>query len=490
MKKPPESRTRNDELPSFLDDSNTRSATPEAAVPAADEPETPAADAAVATAAPAAPAEPTGQEVPAPTPDVHEPTTLASRRANSSRRAPPPGPRSGGFSIAAGITVMLAAAALAAVPGTEAFAETMARFGLQPATVLLLGAVLTGIGVVRRHLSTLQASLLDTHGQRSAGTDALQEGIQFLVAAQQASGERPSVAGEGLDQVFLTLQRQDEKINNLTKAIKMYGKPLMEISGQSAELGAAITQVRTSVDTANESMRQAAARLEGQLRSGAASKQDIAEVQESLFSLAAAVEAAGRKPSEALSLEPLQQQLVRIDVGVQALAQRLEDNEVRRSLMRLEDTAQKSRDEMQQLLRGETVERAAAQLQKQFDAATTKLTESLGQLRDGNLGGIETAVRDIQREVAGVATAIAHIQASVKASAARAAAPTAAPAPTTAPASPAPAAPAAAPPPPPAPPAAAAAEPATGAAAYQTGTRSTNGKNVLGAIAKLKQMKN
>jgi hypothetical protein len=488
MKNPPESRTRTDALPSFLDETTGPPPTPETAAPTDDQPAGP--DVAVVPEAPPAPPEEQAGTEAAPVAEVPAAPPLAPRRTSAGRRTAPPATRVGMLTTAAGIILALVAVALA-VPAAEAFTAPLLRLGLQPATALLLGAVLMGTGAVRRHLHALHASLHDVHGQNSSGTDALQEGIQFLVAAQEAHRDRPSAAGEDLDQVFLTLQRQDEKINNLTKAIKMYGKPLMEISGQSAELAAAITQVRTSVDTANETARQATARLETQLRSGAASKQDIAEVQESVFSLAAAVEAASRKPGEAMSLEPLQQQLVRIDVAVQALAQRLEDNEVRRSLLRLEDTAQKSRDEMQQLLRGESVERATAQLQRQLDTATAKLTDGLGQLRDGNLTGIESAVRDIQREVAGVATAVAQIQVSVKASAARpAAAVQASPTAPVAAATPAPAAAQAAPAPAPAAPQSTpATEAATGAAAYQTGTRSTNGKNVLGAIAKLKQMK-
>jgi hypothetical protein len=102
------------------------------------------------------------------------------------------------------------------------------------------------------------------------------------------------------------------------------------------------------------------------------------------------------------SLDPLQQQLVRVDVSVQALAQRLENSEVRKSLLRLEDPAEGPQD-LQQLLRGETVEKATANCRSTRRHHRAAQRRPL-QMRDGNLGGIETTVREIQREVAGVAT--------------------------------------------------------------------------------------
>jgi BioD-like phosphotransacetylase family protein len=104
----------------------------------------------------------------------------------------------------------------------------------------------------------------------------LQESLQFLVAAQQATAAKAPAAGEELQHVLITLQRQDEKINNLTKAIKMYGKPLMEISGQGTELAGSLAQIKTAVEAAAEVGRQANHRLESQLRSTGTPKQELA----------------------------------------------------------------------------------------------------------------------------------------------------------------------------------------------------------------------
>lgn len=466
------------ELPGFLDEPTEQ---PTGEIGTATAPETGVDDEAT-----------TGDEAP-PAAGGPEPTRSRPRRATAH---PENGPR-GTLLLAAGGALLAGSLVLPFLPSGGQLGWAMTRTGASPMLLFVLGAVLAGLGFVRRQVAALRDEM-----RRDDGDDELQrsvqEGLGFLISAQQAASERPPAAGEELQKVLLALQRQDEKVNNLTKAIKMYGKPLMEISAQGAELGAALAQIRTTVEATGETGRQSFSRLETQLRT-APGKTELAELHESLKKLTALVGSLREAGGAPVSLEPLQQQLVRIDVAVQAVAQRLEDSEVRKSLLRLEDTTQKARDDVHQLLRGENVQRATQQLQQHLDGATARLSEGLTQLRDGNLGGIEAAVRDIQREVAGVATTVAQIQVVVKQAGRAVAAPSPAPAPvpTAAPAAaapaPAPAAPA---------PAATATPPATtpataaqgegkeAAGAYSTGTRTSSGKNLLGAIQKLKQMKN
>jgi uncharacterized phage infection (PIP) family protein YhgE len=485
MKRQAETRNSNDELPSFLDES---SATTESGHGS----DTTELDAATESSSAgesetSQPTFETEQVVEEEEPTVDTLATPPVRRPSSSRRTPvanQPRAGGGGLGIGLGCIALVAAVALGAMPTNEALNATLARFGLNPATLTVLGAVLVGSGTTRRRLGTLHGRIESASTQRGDGTEALQESLQFLVAAHQESSEKPPAAGEELQHLLIALNRQDEKINNLTKAIKMYGKPLMEISGQSTELAAGIAQVRTSIDTANESTRQTFSRLENQLRTTGSWKQDLAGLQESVQQLGKAMAAIESKPGAMPSFEPVTQQLQRIEVHVQAIGHRLEDNEVRKSLMRLEDTTLKANEDLKQLLRGESVEKASTHLQQRLESATARLNDGLNQMREGNLGGIETAIRDIQREVSGVATAVAQIQVAVKNGGTRTAAP--APAPMTASAPTAPAAPTTP---------AATAAPATAAstpgdAGYQTGTRTSNSKNVLGAIAKLKQMKN
>lgn len=427
--------------------------------------EAPAVEAQPAAAAPGAPRHP-------------------GRRSGIERRTAEPAPQPGGgtLTIALGAVALLGAIGLGAAPATSML-DTLSRFGINSATLALTGVVALTAGSLRRQLNALR------HGLAEPRDDGTRAAVQQLLDHHAAAAERPAPIGEELQHALIALQRQDEKLNNLTKAIKMYGKPLMEISGHGTEMAGSLAQLRAAVEAGTESGKASAGRLEQSLRGLGKLSQDVTELLTAMRSAQGQLAGLVARPAATVSFEPLQQQLQRLEVGVQAVAQRLENSEVQKSLLRLEDHTHKAQDAVQQLLRGESVTRAQVALQEHFDGALRRLGDGLNQLRDGNLGGIETAVRDIQREVAGVATAVAQIQANVK-NGARPAAPAAgnAPAPAPAPVQ----AQAATPPP-----AATTAAPGTPAApadgkeggSYATGSRSTAGKNVLGAIAKLKQMK-
>jgi len=382
-------------------------------------------------------------------PEPALPAEAASPDASAGRR------RAGGLCTA---LAALAAATAAAAP----FVPAMAALGLTTGTCSVLAAVLFAAARGQRQ----QAQL---HQQLAANHDALQRLRAEPAPAMPA-------AGDELQHLLMSLQRQDEKINNLTKAIKMYGKPLMDIAGQSTELVGAVGRLEQT------SAQHAAAT--GQALGKLATHDQLAQ-------LGKQVEAAGGK-SPTFSLEPLQQHLSRLEVGLAAVAQRLDSSDVQKSLLRLEEASQKGRDAMQELLKGDSVQKATSHLQHCVDAATKGLADGLGQLRDGNLGRLESTVRDIQREVSGVATTIAQINAVMKnGSRVAAASPPLAspgagsstPAPTsaestTASVAPTPAATTMAP------------TPAGGDAnGYQTGTRTTGSANVLGAIARLKKLK-
>lgn len=387
--------------------------------------------------------------------------------------------------LGAGLAMAAFAFAMPWLPTDAVGALTNLGFG--PQGLFVCGMVLAGAGASLRRTARLQQNLDAAEERRRAEAEALQENLHGLLSARSASDEPTANPVQDLQYVLLALQRQDEKLNNLTKAFKMYGKPLMEIANQGTDLAGAVSTVKNMVEANGESGRQALLRMESQLKSPAG-KQELADLQNNMLQLVKKVDALAAN-APAAAVQPLQQQVGRLEVTIAAIAQRLEDSEVRKSLLRLEETAQKDRETLQELLRGERVQKVGADLQDKLERATRGLTDGLSQLREGNLGGLENAVRDIQREVAGVATTVAQINAAVKSGAratVAAAAPVAA-APTAPAASPTPTAPAAEKPAPNAAPTAE--KPAGEGGGYQTGSRSTGGKNVLGAIAKLKQMK-
>lgn len=432
--------------------------------------------------------------------NLDETTNPATPSRQSRRRANVAPASAGTVSTYAGFGVIAAAIALAAAPLAPTLRDNLSQFGIHSASLLVVGTVLAASGTNRRRLAALQQRLDENGGSNADGVASLRDSVQFLVEAQHASNERPPAAGEELQHVLVALQRQDDKVNNLTKAIKMYGKPLMEISGQGTEIAGAVAQTKAAVEASNDAAQKAFAHVRQQLQEAAGTHKEIADLTDIVLKVSSMVEVLQKKQTGSVSLEPLQQQVGRLEVAVAAIAQRVEDNELRKSLLRLEDSTQKAREDVQHLLRGEGLQKATTQLQERLDKATSRVTDGITQLRDNNVSGLETSIREMQRELSGVATSLAQIQAVVKSggrAAIVASQPTAAPTP--APAAPAPAAP-------PAPsntvegqPAAPTTPAATPAAAptadggsngYQTGKRTSTGKNVLGAIAKLKQMKN
>jgi hypothetical protein len=525
MKKKPEPK-RAESLPAFLASHAEHESTANAGDDAALAPEEPAgatADPAVdATFGAAAVGDATAVLDDGSDTAIAEPSPAESATAAAdarAREARPATTATGGGAVAllAGAAALLGAAAAMFVPSLAAWSSA--------ANVLfVLGAVLCAIGASQRGAARMQARLDEAERRRREETSAMQQHLQLLVD-DKMRGKAPA-EGEELQHVLMALQRQDEKINNLTRAIKMYGKPLMEISGQGTEVASAIAAVKAIVEGSAGEMRQAVDELGQQLRAAGSSKEltavteaiqqlatrvdgsaeeartsagnldaqlraagknkEIAEVGAAIEQLTTRLEGLGKK-GPAISLEPLEKHLGRVEVAVAAIAQRLEDSEVRKSLLRLEEATQKGRDAVQQLLRGDAVKEATTQLQGRVDAASKGLADGIAKLRDGNLGGLESAVREIQREVTGVATTVSQINAAMRSGARVAAAPAPAPAGSTAPA-PAATAPAASSAPAAAPGAARAAAPA-GEASYSTGTRTSGAKNVLGAIAKLKQMK-
>lgn len=488
MKRTPE--TSRAELPAFLDatetatevetppsdlaDASTRA--DEAGPATASPDDTPAPEDATAATGETAP----GDDASATNPTTSPQLTRAAAFVRKHQRKHSSG-QGGGLFLGAGLAMAAFAFAMPWLPTDAVGALTNLGFG--PQGLFVCGMVLAGAGASLRRTARLQQNLDAAEERRRAEAETLNQNLHGLLSARASSDEPAAHAGQDLQYILLALQRQDEKLNNLTKAFKMYGKPLMEIANQGTDLAGAVSTVKNMVEASSESSRQALLRMESQLKSPAG-KQELADLQNNMLQLVKKVDAlAAHAPAAAVA--PLQQQVGRLEVTIAAIAQRLEDSEVRKSLLRLEEKAQKDRETLQELLRGERVQKVGADLQDKLERATRGLTEGLSQLREGNLGGLENAVRDIQREVAGVATTVAQINAAVK-TGARALQAAAAPAP-------------AAPAPSPAPTAAtekaaASAAPAADKSSgegggYQTGSRSTGGKNVLGAIAKLKQMK-
>lgn len=413
---------------------------------------------------------------------------------------PAPG---GGAGIALGVLLLLGGLGLGFGYANGMISTGLQAYGLAPQTLLLLGGITVAAGLLRRSQVATARRLDLALAEQDERARQMSENLDYLVDHHGSTDlDKPPAQGEELQRMLLHLQRQDEKVTNLTKAIKMYGKPLMEISNLSADIGAMVTQLKTHLEGLLEQNRQGFTRVELALQAGDGDQQLLEGLQQQFGKTEARLQQQINQLGDKLPRgdqlqlqlqqlteklprsDQLQQQLTRVEASIQAQAQRLDDSELRKSMLRIEDAHKQLHGSLERLVAGGSAKDASQQLGQQFDSALGKLAHGLDELKNGNIGALETAVRDIQRELAGVATTVANIQQGIKNAPRQS---TSAPAPGAAPVAAAPVA--AASTGGSASPAAAASSGDGNATGYQTGTRKAPAKNVLGAIARLKQMK-
>jgi len=289
---------------------------------------------------------------------------------------------------------------LLAPPSLAGLTKSLAEIGLSPAHPILDSLVFWVMGRQRNQQP------LDTTGIE----DQLR--LQFDDFVTKIPTSEGTGAGiEDVDRILMALQRQDEKVNNLTRATKMYGKPMVEITTQVSETANQLKDLSASLSELREQVGK------------------IKELKESLDS-------AMQAPK--LSVSDLQS-------GFDGLAKEL----------------------------SQSFEAGLLGTRKHLDASIEKLAASADR---SPVTELENTLGSIQKEISGIATGIDQLR-SRPAIAPQGAAPSM-PAPT----NPAPA---------PAKEEAkkAATTPPGGLAHSISGSRNATGKNVLGAIAKLKNMR-
>ncbi len=430
-----------------------------------------------------------------------EPTDASTRRRRP--RSASKGSDTQGKAEKTGIGSMVGAACLmggivaTVLQSSSSLTTSLRSVGLDAPVLLTIGAVLFVLSVVRRQHSLAQAryeQLAQAHNEKDS---ELQGSVQYLVEQHQLSTERPPAEGEELQRVLLALERQDEKVGNLTKALKMYGKPLMEIAQQGNDLAAQLQQQKQQIETIHTAMQQGLAKVESAAKSLSV---DLTPLEHSFQKLAADLKQAIAAVAEKSPQDPqLMQALQRVETSIATIGKRFDDGEMKQSLTRLEDTSKAYGQKLERLANQDTLHEEMQRLERVVDTTVGKLTNTVDQVRDKDLGGLENSVREIQREMTGLANSIASIQQAIRTSAqpkapAMAAASVAhepahaqsqsqsqshagnhepvahaQPAAHAAPGS--------------------SSDAQAGVAENRTGTRAASGKNVLGAIAKLKQMK-
>src|SRR5690606_21905871 len=140
-------------------------------------------------------------------------------------------------------------AVLAAMKSAPALTGALLALGLSPGLVLACGLAALGAG-----------TLLARHGRQAAALADLESTLHDLLvvadqvdattrALREADESRASAAmsGDEISQVLFALQRHEEKLTNLTKATKTFGKPLVEMTTQMADATAQVAQIQSTL---------------------------------------------------------------------------------------------------------------------------------------------------------------------------------------------------------------------------------------------------
>ncbi|MGE0144983.1 MAG: hypothetical protein AB7I19_15820 [Planctomycetota bacterium] len=355
-------------------------------------------------------------------------TTAAPTRSHARTRGESPPPSGSPFRVL-GIALLVVGvgvgvATLLAPPAVGGALDVLGRLGVHPGTLVVLGLALFGAGSAQLRLERRLHAGKDTEAQSREWFESM---LQQIPSGQ-------GTTSFDAQPLHLEFQRLDEKIANLTRATKLYGTPLLEISNQ-------VSDVATRLN-------------------------DTAEIATKVAELQSAFENTERL--EAKDLDPLAQ-------TIQSTRELM--TEATKQQRRLQESLDEVQDAIVTAIRSgqDELRRAiadgSAHVQREVERQAT-----LGASAPAvDLGSIEDALSRIQREVQSLATSISRIEAR----------PATAMAPQAALASPAPSAPATT--------TASAAPtnsaPPDGLAERIAGTTQSKNKNVLGAIAKLRSMR-
>ena len=397
-----------------------------------------------------------------------------------------------------GSLLATAGTAWAAV-GTELPLDTLTQAGVSPFGMSTVGLIVLVYGALARGQRSVENAAATSRNTQPAPATIDPQLLESLRtrSSQDASSPELDELRQDIGRILVVLQRQDEKIANLTRATKMYGQPLVEITNQVNDVSARQRDTLKSVSVVAERLT----RVEQATQAITAAVDRVAEPLDTLGEL----DFSGPLQSE---FSRASEQLRQVVEGMgPALRSDLSElgrpttAAVERLGARL-DTVEASIDGQARRIANELGSEVSAQVQKlgsglreEFEENSRKLREGMRSIGDevadamskaGNsaqspvdLSSVENACEHLKREVSGLATSIARLT-----NAPRPAAP-----------SPTAAQPAAEPTAPSAPQQTAApaeqGKKAPGGLAHSiAGSAAKPGKNVLGAIAKLKSMRN
>lgn len=330
----------------------------------------------------------------------------------------------------------------------EAMMAVMERMGLAPIHLLALGALLLGLGSAARRQRRLHGYIAQLNaGQDLIGSivSSVQAATRALQDAEARRNEQPA-SSEDMNFMRFELQRYDEKIVNLTKAMRSFGAPVMEISKQLGDTAHLLSQQKASLDELRGATEARHAALDAALRE---ELEGVAELTRSTTDRVTA-EVRGTRGS--------------VDERVGKLEGELEAR-LQEAITALEGQIAAHGRHLRESLEGlaTRTDQNLAQLQKSTAAVAPKV----------DLASVEQALAAVQRELASLGGAIRQPTAErAVAASPHASSPASVPATSERLAAGQPDA-----------------MPSSGVAQTIAGTRAAPAGNVLGAIARLKKMR-
>ena len=327
----------------------------------------------------------------------------------------------------------------------EAAMAVMERMGLAPIHLLALGGLLLGLGSAARRQRRLHGYIAQLNaGQDLIGSivSSVQAATRALQDAEARRNEQPA-SSEDMNYMRFELQRYDEKIVNLTKAMRSFGAPVMEISKQLGDTAHLLSQQKTSLDELRSATEARHAELDQALRE---ELEGVAELTRSTTDRVTA-EVKGTRGSVEQRVDKFESELrARLQEAVTAFEGQIaaHGRHVRESLEGL----------------ATRTEQNLAQVHKATAAVAPKV----------DLASVEHALAAVQKELANLSGVVQRQPVADRATGASsyASPPAASERPTASPSD---------------------AMPPSGVAQAIAGTRAAPAGNVLGAIARLKQMR-
>ena len=377
-----------------------------------------------------------------------------------------------GLWTSAGVVLCVVSVALAVVAALQPvqlvdFLGVLSHVGLSPALVMVFGLTTLGVGSLlgrqsrqTADLAQVQASMHELLGV----TDQMEATTRALQAADETRAAS-AMSGDEFGQVLFALQRNEEKLVNLTKATKTFGKPLVEMTTQVADASSQVAQSQNLIQALRIASENGLNRVEESLRKQEDTlrkQEDLLRKQEDLLRK----HGGGQTPA---GLEELRHNLDELRSGLQGKLD-LAVREVKAG----PDAVQRQLQSLGTALEG-SLATHTQKLRESLDALSKDLAGKLTELTKGgkeaaaNLAPVQNAINELRRDLAQLGSG------AVRAAAPSAPMPTTSAAASSALALPTPTTDEPVPP--------------NGLATSIAGERSTKSSAVLGAIAKLKKMR-